>query len=297
MKKYLFHFVLVLTSMVAVAQDDPFKDLDIDVPVEKVRAGFKTTRVMNGQSFENVGKGVLDFKINHRFGTLNGGVYELYGLDQAYQKMSFDYGVTDRFMVGVGRASFGKVYDAFGKYKLLWQTSDNKMPISLLYYTSINCKTQHWDDPNRTNYFSSRLSFTNQIIIGRKFNENFSLQLSPTLVHRNLVATKAEKNDVFAIGFAGRQKISNRVALSWEYYYVPKGQLASNFRNSLSLGFDIETGGHVFQVHFTNSTSMVDNGFICETTNSWKNGGVHFGFNVSRVFNVGPAPKEVKHVN
>jgi len=287
MKKIILFFAFLSVGFYSFSQDDPFKDLDLEVPVEKVKAGFKTTRVMNGHSFENVAKGVLDFKINHRFGTLNGGFYDLFGLDQAYQKMSFDYGVSDRFMVGVGRASFGKVYDAFGKYKILWQTSDNKMPISLLYYTSINVKTLKWQDPNRENYFSSRLAFTHQLILGRKFNENFSMQLSPTLVHRNLVATKAEKNDVFALGFSGRQKLSNRLAFTWEYFLVPKGQLASNFKNSLSLGFDIETGGHVFQVHFTNSTSMVDQGFICETTNSWGNGGVHFGFNVSRVFNVG----------
>jgi hypothetical protein len=287
MKKVILIFAFLSVGFISFSQDDPFKDLDVEVPVEKVKAGFKTTRVMNGHSFENVAKGVLDFKINHRFGTLNGGFYDLFGLDQAYQKMSFDYGVSDRFMVGVGRASFGKVYDAFGKYKILWQTSDNKMPVSLLYYTSINVKTLKWQDPNRENYFSSRLAYTHQLILGRKFNENFSMQLSPTLVHRNLVATKAEKNDVFALGFSGRQKLSNRLAFTWEYFLVPKGQLASNFKNSLSLGFDIETGGHVFQVHFTNSTSMVDQGFICETTNSWGNGGVHFGFNVSRVFNVG----------
>ena len=287
MKKVILFLAFLSVGLPSFSQDDPFKDLDVEVPVEKVKAGFKTTRVMNGHSFENVAKGVLDFKINHRFGTLNGGFYDLFGLDQAYQKMSFDYGVSDRFMVGVGRASFGKVYDAFGKYKILWQTSDNKMPVSLLYYTSINVKTLKWQDPNRENYFSSRLAYTHQLILGRKFNENFSMQLSPTLVHRNLVATKAEKNDVFALGFSGRQKLSNRLAFTWEYFLVPKGQLASNFKNSLSLGFDIETGGHVFQVHFTNSTSMVDQGFICETTNSWGNGGVHFGFNVSRVFNVG----------
>ncbi len=287
MKKIILFLAFLSVGLPSFSQDDPFKELDLEVPVEKVKAGFKTTRVMNGHSFENVAKGVLDFKINHRFGTLNGGFYDLFGLDQAYQKMSFDYGVTDRFMVGVGRASFGKVYDAFGKYKILWQTSDNKMPVSLLYYTSINVKTLKWQDPNRENYFPSRLAFTHQLILGRKFNENFSMQLSPTLVHRNLVATKAEKNDVFALGFSGRQKLSNRLAFTWEYFLVPKGQLASNFKNSLSLGFDIETGGHVFQVHFTNSTSMVDQGFICETTNSWGNGGVHFGFNVSRVFNVG----------
>ncbi|MFY8132706.1 MAG: DUF5777 family beta-barrel protein, partial [Bacteroidia bacterium] len=254
MKKVILFLAFLSVGLPSFSQDDPFKDLDLEVPVEKVKAGFKTTRVMNGHSFENVAKGVLDFKINHRFGTLNGGFYDLFGLDQAYQKMSFDYGVTDRFMVGVGRASFGKVYDAFGKYKILWQTSDNKMPISLLYYTSINVKTLKWQDPNRENYFSSRLAFTHQLILGRKFNENFSMQLSPTLVHRNLVATKAEKNDVFALGFSGRQKLSNRLAFTWEYFLVPKGQLASNFKNSLSLGFDIETGGHVFQVHFTNST-------------------------------------------
>jgi hypothetical protein len=140
--------------------------------------------------------------------------------------------------------------------------------------------------PDRPNYFTSKLFYTFQMIIGRKFSEGFSLQLSPTLVHRNLVATTLEKNDVLALGVAGRLKLSKRTAINAEYIYVLPNQLAPEFRNSLSIGFDIETGGHVFQLHFTNSTSMIEKGFITETVGDWKNMGVHFGFNVSRTFNI-----------
>jgi Membrane bound beta barrel domain (DUF5777) len=105
-------------------------------------------------------------------------------------------------------------------------------------------------------------------------------------VHRNLVRTKTEKNDVYALGVAARQKLTKRLAINAEYVYVPDGQLADGYRNSLSIGFDIETGGHVFQLHFTNSTSMIEKGYIAETSGNWLDGDIHFGFNVSRVFTV-----------
>jgi hypothetical protein len=129
------------------------------------------------------------------------------------------------------------------------------------------------------------------VIIGRKFSNGFSFQVSPSLVHRNLVATHEESNNVYALGFAGRVKLNKRLSINAEYIYVFPDQLAEEYRNSLSIGFDIETGGHVFQLHFTNSTSMIEKGFIAETVGNWADGGVHFGFNISRVFNV-RKPKE-----
>jgi len=101
-----------------------------------------------------------------------------------------------------------------------------------------------------------------------------------------LVATNAEKNDVYALGTAARIKITKRLAVNAEYIYLLPDQVAPGITNSLSVGVDIETGGHVFQLHLTNSTSMIEKGFISETTNSWSDGGIHFGFNVSRVFTV-----------
>ena len=160
------------------------------------------------------------------------------------------------------------------------------MPVTAALLATMAIKTIPFSNPDRKNHTSSRLYYTYQLIIGRKFSEGFSLQLSPTVVHRNLVRTKTESNDVLALGVAVRQKLNKRIAINAEYVYVLPDQLADGYRNSISIGFDIETGGHVFQLHFTNSTSMIEKGYITETVGDWRNGGVHFGFNVSRVFTV-----------
>ena len=160
------------------------------------------------------------------------------------------------------------------------------MPVTLAVMAASSLNSVKWADPTRDNYFSSRLFYTYQVIVGRKFSDRLSLQLSPTLVHRNLVATRAEKNDVYAVGAAGRVKLTNRLAINAEYVYVLPNQLGPDYHNSLSVGVDIETGGHVFQLHFTNSTSMIEKRFITETVGQWEKGGIHFGFNVSRVFTI-----------
>ena len=250
-------------------------------------ATFKTTRIINMQSVENAAAGVMDFRISHRFGFLNTGAYNLFGLDQALMRIGLEYGVTNRLMVGIGRSNVNKAYDSFLKYKILRQGSGKRnIPISVSYFASAVCNTVHWTDPNRDNYFSSRMQYTHQLLIARKFNNDLSLQLTPTLVHKNLVPTLQDKNDILAMGFGGRYKLTQRFSVNGEYIYVLPNQITSTFYNSLSLGVDIETGGHVFQLHLTNSTSMLEPGFITESVGQWKNGGIHFGFNVSRVFTV-----------
>ncbi len=268
------------------AQDDLLSLLGEDAPeTEFATAAFKTNRVINLHSLENTAPGVLDFKISHRFGTLDGGLYDIFGLDNATIRLGLDFGLTDRLAVGIGRSSYEKTYDGFLKYKLLRQsTGKRNMPVTAAVFASAAIQTLKWPNPNRENLFTSRLYYTFQLILGRKFSNSFSLQLSPTLVHRNLVATRAEKNDVPALGIAARYKLSKRIALNAEYIYVAPNTLAPEFRNSLSVGFDIETGGHVFQLHLTNSTAMIERGFVAETTGSWADGGIHFGFNISRVF-------------
>ncbi len=285
---WIFLILLNVTPLLVSGQDDLLSLLGDEVDeIEYVKAGFKTTRVINVHSFENVAPHVLDLKISHRFGFISGGPYELWGLDNASMRFGFDYGITDNLMVGWGRSTVGKEYDAFVKYKLLRQsTGKRKMPIALAFLSTTAVNTLHFSDPERTNYFSSRQSFTHQIILGRKFSENFSFQIVPSVIHRNLVATKLDKNDVFTLGMAGRQKINKRLAINWEYHYILDDRLRNQFENSLSLGLDIETGGHVFQLHFTNSTSMTERGYLTETVGDWFKGNIHFGFNVSRVFNM-----------
>lgn len=254
--------------------------------IHYTRATFKTTRLVNGHTVENVGKGVLDVRFNHRFGTVNKGAYEFFGLDNATTRIGFDYGITNNLMVGIGRSSYQKTFDAFFKIKLLRQsTGKRNIPVTVSYVPTIALMTLKWSDTSRKNYFSSRLSYTHQVVIARKFSEGLSMQLTPTYVHRNLATLESDPNDIWAAGIGGRQKISKRTSFDVEYYYQFNKEKGTT--NSLSLGFDIETGGHVFQLHITNSTGMTERNFITGTTGKWSKGDLLFGFNISRVFNVG----------
>jgi hypothetical protein len=291
MKKITFTVLLFTCCMVpAFAQDDLESlvgNIQQEEATEYAKAGWKTTRVINSQSFENVSGGVLDLKFSHRFGLISGGAYELWGLDQAYIRIGADYGITDWLMVGFGRSSFEKTYDGFFKAKILRQSKGKvNIPLTMSLFSSIACKTLKQNNPDKTDYFSSRLTYTYQLILGRKFSEGFSLQVMPSFIHRNWVETSEEKNDVLAFGIAARQKVSKRMAITGEYYYVLPDQIAPEYMNSLSLGVDIETGGHVFQLHLSNSTSMIEKGFITETTGDWLKGDIHLGFNISRVFTI-----------
>ena len=257
-------------------------------PVNYTTATFKTTRLINGHTVENVGKGVLDVRISHRFGTLNRGAYELFGLDNATMRLGLDYGITRDLMVGIGRSTFQKTFDGFVKMKLLKQSTGKKnMPVTVSYVGTIALNSTRWADPARRNFFSSRLSYTHQLLIGRKFSESTSLQIMPTLIHRNLATYASERNTLYAIGIGGRQKLTKRISFNVEYYYQLPDFKVAGTTNPLSVGFDIETGGHVFQLHFTNTTGMTERNFITGTTGKWEKGDVLFGFNISRVFTIG----------
>lgn len=279
--------VLVSLYLPLLAQDDMLSLLGEEKSTEFATAAFKTNRVINGHSIENTAKGVLDFKINHRFGPVNGGAYELFGIDQAYVRFGFDYGITNRLMVGLGRNSYEKVYDGFAKYRILrQQTGIRNIPISISYLGNIDYKTTSWTDPAFEGRPWLRAYYTQQLLIARKFSNWTSIQIMPTWVHRNLTVTKAENNDVFLIGVAARQKITNRVAVTAEYTYAFPNQLALDIVPTLSLGVDIETGGHVFQLMLTNSNGTDHRSFLTESNQTWRDGGIRFGFNVSRVFTI-----------
>ncbi|MBK7937746.1 MAG: hypothetical protein IPJ82_11920 [Lewinellaceae bacterium] len=298
---YLFAALLFGAGLLKAQPNDLLSLLGEEETTDYTTATFKTTRIVNGHSVENCGEGVLDFKISHRFNTLRNGLYDMFGLDGATIRIGLDYGITDRLMIGAGRGGREKIIDGFAKYKILRQsTGKRNMPVTLTYLVDAQVKTLKFEDLERDNKFTSRLFYTHQLLIARKFNERLSLQLMPTLVHRNLVAAAGDKNDIYAIGVAGRIKITKRVTFNAEYYCVPAGQI-ENYANALSLGFEIETGGHVFQLHFTNAQDMNYKGFITETREDWffKNSegktlsGVRFGFNVSRVFTL-KKPKGLK---
>ncbi len=293
LNRYLFGIILLLTlfSLPALSQDDLMKMLEEETAKDEkpdyTTATFKTTRLINGHSVENVAAGVLDFRISHRFGYVNGGAYELWGLDEASMRLGLDYGITKRLMIGIGRSTYQKQYDGFAKYKILRQSSGTRsMPVTMSAIGTIMYKSLKFDNPDRENYYTSNLYYSGQLLIGRKFSESFSLQVMPTIVHYNLVETADTPNDLLSVGFGGRIKVSKRVSINAEYYYQLPDYKLPNTTNSLSLGVDIETGGHVFQIYCTNSTGMTERTYICETTEEFFDGYIRLGFTISRVFTI-----------
>ena len=225
------------------------------------------------------------FVIGHRFGRINDGISQLYGLDQAFVRFALEYGVTDDLYVGFGRSSFGKALDGFVKYRVLKQS--NTMPFTLTGFSSIVVDTQELPPDSREEQdFKLRLDYTYQLLLARKFNSEFSLQVMPTLVHRNL-APGVEDNDVFILGAGARYKLTNRLAIDVEYYHQLR-DLPEDIENALAVGLEIETGGHVFQLIFSNAVQMNEKGFLTETSGKFFDGDIHFGFNISRVFNLKP---------
>lgn len=292
MKKiFTLLYLAPLSISTVFGQTDPDNLLDLLGKDEEktvyAEYAFKTNRVINLHSLENTPKGVLDMKISHRFNTIDNGLYDLFGLDGAQQRIGFDLGVTNNLTVGVNRNSVEKAFDGFVKYRFLRQsTGKRNMPITAAFLTSMAVNTLKWSaftDPNRDNYFSSRLYYVNQLIVGRKFNETFSLEVAPTHIHRNLVTNTGDAHDIFAVGVAGRVRLNGSVTFNAEYTHVLT-PLEYDYANTLSLGVDIETGGHVFQLHFTNAQSMSEYHYFTRTQNFWGKDAVRFGFNVSRVF-------------
>ncbi|MFT4682665.1 MAG: hypothetical protein ACJAU0_001383 [Flavobacteriales bacterium] len=246
---------------------------------------FKDTRVINGHSVETSQKGAMKFVISHRFGTLNGGTYELFGLDQSTIRMGLDYGLTDRLTLGAGRSSFEKTYDGFMKYRLLIQ-KDDKSPISITALANMAIKTLKWENPDRKNFATSRYFYTWQLLLARKFTDDLSIQLMPTVVHRNLVPNENIAHDVISIGGAIRYQLTKKMAVQVEGYYIPDDQLDADFTMPLSVGIDIETKGHQFQFSLSNSMGMTEKIFITETRNKWTDAGVGLGFNITRDFRI-----------
>jgi hypothetical protein len=253
-----------------------------------VSATFKSTRIVNGHSIERMPEGLLDFRVSHRFGQINSGAYEFWGLDQANIRLALEYGITDWLMVGIGRSNYEKAFDGFAKFSIVRQSSGTRnVPVSISYLSSVTVSTLRI--PGTKTDFNDRTSFVHQLLIARKINDRFSMEVNPTFVRRNMVSMQVQRDDIFAIGFGSRIKLSKRVSFNLEYYLADSYSneyLGQKTYDPLSIGFDIETGGHVFQLFLSNSVAMIEKGFIAETVGDWTDGGIHFGFNISRVFNL-----------
>ena len=300
MKRKIF-LALAFTGALFVtsvkAQDDLMSMINQNEKptVDYTTATFKSTHIVIGQSIETAPAGNLNFIITHHFGALNTGYENLYGLKQAAIRLGLEYGVTKWLGVAVGINTDKNTWDGSAKIKLLRQSKGaKKMPVSLDIFGNTAIYTTKWTDPTRTNYFTSRVTYAMQVLIARKFGNSVSLQITPSWVHKNLVPQTADNNDIFTLGAGGRVKLSQRVAINAEYHHLFAKQVVSTKAyDSFSLGVDIETGGHVFQIFLTNSMGENMESIITQTTGTWFKGNIFLGFNISRVFTV-VTPKEYR---
>lgn len=251
-------------------------------------ATFKGTRILNGQSVEGLGKGVLQVMFQHRFSPINNGIYDFFGLDGAVIRFGFDYGITNRLTVGIGRTTDQKAYDGYFKLKMLRQSSGKiNMPLSVSLFGSSAIRTTNAYNP--TDAFKYRLFYTAQLIIARKFSPAFSVQFMPTFIHRNLTLNSTDKNSIFSLGIAFRYKVTKRSGIVAECYYTFPNQLDASYHSMVAaLGWEIETGGHVYHLLFTNASGMLEHQFIGYNSAPLSDGltSIRFGFNLSRVFTV-----------
>jgi len=293
MKVLLIPVLLLMACNLCLAQDDLLKELQEQDSTgrEFVIATFKGSRLVNGQSVETRHKRELEFIFSHRFGPMNGGLYEMFGLDQAYVRLGLEYGLTDRLGIGIGRNSVDKTMDTYLRYKALRQVV-NGMPVTVTAFGNFAIKTS----PKKENAgfditLQDRLSYTGQLLIARKITPALSLQLMPSFVHKNLIDPDIEKANQFALGFGGRLKVSRSISLTMEYYYRFDVPDSSPYYNALGFGIDIETGGHVFQLVITNTQGLTERAFITETSGNFFDGDIHLGFNITRAFQFKPKRK------
>jgi hypothetical protein len=255
---------------------------------EPVIATFKATRLINQQTIEVGGTRSLDFRIHHHFGPFNSGAYDFWGIDGgASIRLGLEYSYNGRLQFGLGRTSYEKQIDGFLKYRLLRQSKSGSMPISVTLFSGAyrnGIKGLQIGGIDKFKYASDRLSFVQQIIIARKIDDKLSIQITPTMVHYNLVDNLSDKNDAYFLGIAGRYKISNRTAITYEYGAKLLNYSESKYYDSMGIGLDIETGGHVFQMFLTNSFGMTENQTFARTNSAWADRGFRLGFNVSRMF-------------
>jgi len=314
-KRIIGTLLLSAVSSVIFSQDDMLSMLDSveggSKKHEKVLTTFKESRIVNLQTTETVKAHTMAFNISHLFGNIgvksNGGVHTLYGLDNVSDvRFAFDYGITNDFTVGIGRSKQSEMIDGLVKYRILTQTTDNHFPVSLAVYGDMGYSPTSdavfYSGLSPTANFKKneiqRISYVSQLIIARKFGSRLSVELVPTYQHRNYVLANinsnngaAETNDLFAMATGFRFKLTNRLLIVADYFYTFSKYRTNNndtpFYNPLAVGLEIETGGHVFHLNFTNCSGLIENNFLPKTTDSWLKGGFKFGFNISRVFNVG----------
>jgi hypothetical protein len=276
--------IVLIPFFVLSQEDDLLGEID-DIPTEDEYeiAAFKGLKIVNFESTKMVSKKLLFFVVSHRFGSIKTGIEDFFGLDQAVTRLNFIYGISDGINIGISRSSFQKTYEGSLKLRLLRQRAGGS-PFTVVLFSNVLMDTSLEEEILPGLKFENRLSYSTQALISKKLNKNLSLQLAPTFFHDNLVAFDGQENSQYAIGIGGRHKLTKRWSINIDYGLHLNRAANSPFKNPLSIGFDLETGGHVFQLHFTNAQPMNTNTFLGQATGDWGSGDIFFGFNLSRVF-------------
>lgn len=281
--KYLF-VLLCCLPMSLFAQDDLLSEIDSDsTGTTFASAAFKGLKIVNFESTKLVAKKEFTLVVSHRFGSVENGFDSFFGLDDAVTRLNFIYGISDAINIGISRSSFQKIYEASAKYRLFRQ-QESGFPVTIVGFNAILINTALETNNLPKLEFQHRLGYTAQLLISRKINTNFSVELAPTFFHDNYVKENNQDNSQYALGFGGRYKLGKRWSLNADYGWHLNRASDSPYKNPLSIGIDLETGGHVFQMHFTNAQAMNTNGFLGQGTGDWSDGNFYFGFNLSRVF-------------
>ena len=281
--KYLFYILLCLPIW-SFSQDNLLDEINKDsIGNQDAIAVFKGLKIVNFESTKLISKKQFLFMVSHRFGSIENGFDSFFGLDDAVTRLNFVYGITDGINISASRSSFQKIYESSIKYRLIVQKA-NGFPFTIVGYNSILINTALSEDNLPKLEFKHRLGYTAQLLISRKVNTNLSLELAPTFFHDNYVMVNDQDNSQYALGLGGRYKLGKRWSLNMDYGWHLNRASDSPFKNPFSVGVDLETGGHVFQMHFTNSQAMNTNGFLGQASGDWSNGDIYFGFNLTRIF-------------
>ncbi|MEO5776106.1 MAG: DUF5777 family beta-barrel protein [Flavobacterium sp.] len=268
------------------AQDELMKELD-SVPKgnEAASAAFKGLQICNMQSTKLAAKGEFYFLVSHRFGDLKNGINNFFGLDNALTKIGGIYGVTNWLSIGASRHTYQKTYELAIKYRLANQQVDG-FPVTIVGYNTMDINSELDKKLYPGLKFNNRLAFTSQVLVSRKFSNSFSGELAGIFVHKNLYDGLLDQKNIYLVGAGTRYKVAKRLSVNLEYaarLNLPEGS-SSPYKNPLTVGLDIETGGHVFQLVFSNSQPMNDVAIFSNAGGDWGKGSLYFGFNMYRVF-------------
>lgn len=276
-----FILLLFLFPLLTFSQTDLLNGVETPSAKEKVTSAFKALKIVNLESTKLAAKGDLYFVVAHRFGSIKDGFEGFYGLDNANTQIKFIYGVTNGLNVSAARSEFA--YDFATKYMLFPQIKDG-FPVTIAGFNSLSINNTLKESLYPKLQFKDRLTYVAQLLISRKFSEKLSLEIVPSFFHQNFVEDVDQSNSQYAIGFGGRYKFAKRWSLNMDYAAHLNRAPNSLYKNPLSIGFDLETGGHVFQMHFTSSQAIDEAGYLGRTTGDWTKGDIFFGFNLARVF-------------